>query len=357
MAKRVVVWGTGNVGRPAIRAVVSHRDLELVGVIVSNPEKVGKDAGELAGIAPLGIVATDDWKSLVASDIDALVYAANADTRGEEAFLELMACLQAGVNVVSSAFYPLLYPPVGLKQAVEPIQALCEQAGSSVFVSGIDPGWAMDILPVLLSGVVADIEEIRAQEIFNYALYDQPEVVREVIGFGKPMDAVPRMLQDDALKTVWAPMVQQLADALTYPLDSIATSVERRPLVQDISVPGMGEFKAGTQGAFRFEVRGMRKGHARIVVEHITRIDDSCAPEWPYPSVGRGCHQVIIKGSPELIVSAHGHDPIEPGPAGGGNSSAANRIVNAIPAVCDAAPGIVSSIDLPGIHGGAQMQE
>ncbi|MCB1614902.1 MAG: hypothetical protein KDI30_02705 [Pseudomonadales bacterium] len=359
MKKRVVVWGTGNVGRPAIRAVLAHRDLVLAGVIVSSPEKAGKDAGELAGISPCGVMATCDWQTLVRDDIDAVVYAANAELRPEEAFMEMITCLSAGVNVVSTAFYPLLFPggKYAIREAVDPVQAVCEQVGSSVFVSGVDPGWAMDILPILLSGVVSDIEEIRVQEIFNYATYDQPELVRGIIGFGSSMAVLPRMLEEQSLLTVWAPMVEMIARALDYPLDSIETRVERRPLEEDVDVPGMGRFDKGSQGAFRFEVSGMRKGKARIVVEHITRIDDNCAPDWAYPPVGQGCHQAIIKGNPELVVSYHGHDPVEPGPAGGGNCSAANRIVNAIPAVCAAAPGIVSSLDLPVIHGGAQMRE
>lgn len=357
MKKRVVVWGTGNVGRPAIRAVVAHQQLELAGVIVSNPEKVGKDAGALAGIADQGVVATDDWQALITHNIDCVVYTANADTRGQEAFMELLGLLSAGINVVSTAFYPLMYPPGEgvIKEAIEPVQAVCEQNNCSVFVSGVDPGWAMDILPVLLSGVVSGIEEIRMQEIFNYGLYDQPEVVRDVIGFGQPMENNPRMLEDSALKLVWSPTIYMLSKELDYPIDSVETFVEKLPLENDIDVPGMGLFKQGTQGAFRFEVRGMRDGKARFVVEHITRIDDACAPDWPYPPSGRGCHQTVIKGNPELVVSLHGHDPVEPGPAGGGNCSAANRIVNAIPAVCDASAGIVTPLDLPAINGGAQM--
>lgn len=359
MTKRVVVWGTGNVGRPAIRAVVAHKELTLAGVIVSNPKKVGQDAGLIAGIAALGVAATDDWQAIIKQDIDCVVYTANADTRGEAAFMELFALIAAGINVVSTSFYPLLYPAGegAIKAAVDPVQATCQQNDCSVFVSGVDPGWALDILPLLLSGVVSDIEEVRIQEIFNYALYDQPEVVRDVIGFGQPMENKPRMLEDLGLKTVWAPMVEMLAKGLDYPLDSIDTFVEKRPLEQDVSIPTMGEFKQGTQGAFRFEVRGMRRDKARIVIEHITRIDNACAPDWPYPPTGQGCHQVVIKGNPELVVSFHGHDPVEPGPAGGGNCSAANRIVNAIPAVCAAKAGIVSSLDLPAIHGGAQMQD
>tara|TARA_R110002110_G_scaffold205066_7_gene417319 strand:- start:476475 stop:477557 length:1083 start_codon:yes stop_codon:yes gene_type:complete len=355
--KRVAVWGTGNVGRPAIRAVLAHRELELVGVIVSNPEKVGRDAGELAGVAHAGVTASDDWQALLDSgNLDAIVYTATADTRGADAFMELLACLQAGVNVVSTAFYPLLYPACGMPEAVEPVAQACAQGNASVFVSGIDPGWALDILPVLASGLVSDIREIRIQEVFNYGVYDQPDVVRDVIGFGHTMEQLPPMLEDFSLKMVWEPMLRILSEALDYPLDSVETFVERKPLEKSIDVPGMGTFDKGTQGAFRFEVRGIRNGNTRLVVEHITRIDDACAPEWPYPPEGQGCHQVIITGNPVLKISSHGHDPVEPGPAGGGNCSAANRIVNALPAVCAAKPGIVSTLDLPPINGAAQMR-
>ena len=357
MKKRVVVWGTGNVGRPAIRAVLAHRDLELVGVVVSSPAKAGRDAGELAGVAPVGVAATTDWQALLRQEKpDALVYAANADTRGAEAFMELLACLEAGVNVVSTAFYPLLYPDCGLQAAVDPVRAACAKGNSSVFVSGIDPGWAMDILPALASGVVADIRQIRVQEIFNYALYDQPQVVREVIGFGQGMEALPRMLEDFSLKMVWEPMLRILADTLDYPLDRVETFVERRALERSIDVPGMGNFAKGTQGAFRFEVRGIRNESTRLVVEHVTRIDDQCAPDWPYPPQGQGCHQVLIQGSPDLVISVHGHDAIEPGPAVGGNGTAANRVVNAIPHVCAAAAGILSPLDIPPLTGAAQMR-
>ena len=357
MKKRVVVWGTGNVGRPAIRAVISHSNLELVGVIVSSPAKVGRDAGELAGVAPTGVLATSDWQVLLAQEKpDALVYAATADTRGAEAFVELLAVLEAGVNVVSTSFYPLLYPACGLEAAVDPVRAACAKGNSSVFVSGIDPGWAMDILPILASGVVSDIRQIRVQEIFNYAVYDQPQVVREVIGFGQSMEQLPQMLEEFSLKMVWEPMVRILAGALEYPLDSVETFVERRALERSVDVPGMGLFEEGSQGAFRFEVRGIRNGTARFVVEHITRIDEQCAPDWPYPPQGQGCHQVLIQGSPDLVLSAHGSDAIEPGPAGGGNGTAANRVVNAIPGVCKAPAGILSPLDLPLITGAAQMR-
>jgi hypothetical protein len=356
MTYRVVVWGTGNAGRPAIRAVAAHADLELVSTVVSNPGKVGKDAGELAFIDPLGVAATDDVTVAFADDVDAVVYTATADTRPDDAFADLVACLEAGANVVSTSFYPLLHPASAPTPMIEAVERACATGDASVFVSGIDPGWALDILPMLVSGVSAGIEEIRVQEIFNYALYDAPDVVRNVIGFGGPMDTTPLMLLDVALEMVWAPMVRILAESLGVELDAIATHVERRPLERTVEVPGMGTFVAGTQGAFRFEVQGVVDGRPRLVMEHVTRIDDDCAPDWPVSTAPGGIHRVRITGHPNLDVTIHGTEPGEPGAAGGGNATAANRIVNAIPAVCDAPAGLLSVLDLPPITGAAQFR-
>lgn len=355
MALRVVVWGTGNVGRPAIRAVVSHAGLELVGVVVADPAKVGRDAGDLAGIGPVGVTATDDTSIALADDVDAVVYAATADTRPMEAYMDLERLLRAGRNVVSTSFYPLLHPPSAPAELMALLGPAMEAGGSSVFVSGIDPGWALDILPALVSGVGAGITEIRVQEIFNYALYDAPDVVRNVIGLGGPMDVVPQMLQEMSLLMVWAPMVRVLADLLGVEVERVETSVDRRPLTRTIDVPGMGVFEEGTLGAFRFEVTGIVAGHPLLVVEHVTRIDDECAPEWQSSTMPGGEHRVVMSGHPHLEINIHGTEPGEPGAAGGGNASAANRCVNAIPAVVAAAPGVVGPADLPFLTGAAQL--
>jgi len=355
MTLRVVVWGTGNVGRPAIRAVAGHRDLELVGVVVSNPDKVGRDAGELAGVGPVGVLASDDVGVALAEDVDCVVYAATADTRPMEAYGDLDRLLRSGRNVVSTAFYPLLHPPSAPTIVSGMVGDACTAGGSSVFVSGIDPGGALDILPGLLSGVGASIDEIRVHELFNYALYDAPDVVRNVIGLGGPMDRVPQMLLDESLMMVWAPMIRILGDLLGVEVDEITTSVERRPLEHTIEVDGMGTFEEGTLGAFRFELTGIVQGHPLLVVEHVTRIDDDLAPDWLQPVFPGGEHRVTISGHPRLVVSVHGTEPGEPGAAGGGNATAANRIVNAIPAVVAAAPGAVGPLDLPPITGAAQL--
>ena len=92
MALKIIVWGTGNVGRPAIRAVLSHSELELVGVIVASRDKVGRDAGDIAGVGSTGVIATDDWRSVLDAGADAVVYTATADIRPVEAMADLLAC-------------------------------------------------------------------------------------------------------------------------------------------------------------------------------------------------------------------------------------------------------------------------
>lgn len=353
---KVAVWGTGNVGRPAIRAVISHAELELAAVIVSSEEKEGKDAGELAGLAPLGLKATRDFDRVLKSGIDAVVYTASADIRPDEALADLVACLEAGCNVVSTSFYDFLHPALVPADTQAKVEAATRRGNSSLFVSGIDPGWAMDILPIFGTGMVSGIRQIRCQEIFNYALYDAPDIVRYVIGFGQPMAELPLMLHSEVLLKIWEPMVRMVAQGLALELDEVVTMVERRPLEKTVDVPGMGTFEEGTQGAFRFEVQGMKNGKALIVAEHITRIDVNCAQDWPYPPTEGGCHRVLIHGDPDLEITVHAEDHFDRGAAAGGNATAANRIVNAIPAVCAASPGIVSPLDLPPVTGAAQLQ-
>jgi hypothetical protein len=352
MPYRVVVWGTGNVGQPAIRAVVANRALELVGVVVANPEKAGRDAGALARIASTGVRATTDVEAALATKPDAVVYTATGDVRPADAIDDVVRCLAAGANVVTTAIYPLLHPPSAPADLRERVLEACwSGGGTSIFVSGIDPGWAVDLLPLVLSGVAGRIDQIRCREIFNYATYDQPHAVRNLIGFGRPLDATPPMLFPESLDLIWGAMVRVLADGLGVALDGVRHVVERRPLERTIDTPEMGLFEQGTQGAFRFEVQGIVGGRPTIVCEHVTRIDDDLCPDWPRPPAGqRGSYAVSIEGDPsfEVAVMLHGSGG---SPADAGNATAAGRIVNAIPAVCAAPAGILGPLDLPLVTG------
>jgi hypothetical protein len=343
-----VVWGTGNVGRAAIRAVVAHPMLSLVAVLVSSPAKVGKDAGELSGLGRrLGVAATDDVDEVLARAPRAVVYAASGDVRPDGAIQDVCRALRAGAVVVTPSLYGMYDCTHAPAEIRDVLLESVEAGGGSLFVSGVDPGWANDVLPLLVSGLGSDIDAVRCQEIFDYSTYDQEEAVRDLIGMGHPLDYQPLMLAEGIPTMIWGGQLRMMARALGAELDGIEETLERRPLATSVTTDAMGEFPAGTQGAIRVEVQGMVGGEPRIVIEHVTRIHASCAPDWPSPpDGGAGAHRVIIEGRPRIEVTVEATDEGD-NRAAGGNATAAGRLVNAIDWLVEAEPGLFDALDVP----------
>lgn len=342
-----LVWGTGNVGRAAIRAVESHPALALAGVLVHNPAKVGRDAGDLAGLGhDLGVTATDDIDAALAARPRAVVYAASGDVRPDDALADILRAIRAGAAVVTPALYALYDPRSAPPELRDPVLAAIEAGGGSLFVSGIDPGWGNDVLPLLISGLAGTIDVLRCQEIFDYSTYDQPDSVRYLVGMGQPMDYQPPMLMPGVPTMVWGGQVRLMARALGVELDEIRETLDRRPLEETVTTANMGDFDAGTQGAVRFEVQGIVEGEPRIVIEHVTRIHPTAAPDWPAPPDGDGAHRVIVEGRPRIEVSVEATD--EGGNrSAGGNATAVGRLVGAIDWLVDAEPGLYDALDVP----------
>ncbi|MER5567692.1 dihydrodipicolinate reductase [Streptomyces goshikiensis] len=342
-----VVWGTGNVGRAAIRAVEAHPALTLTAVLVHNPDKTGRDAGELAGLErPLGVTATDGIEAVLAARPDAVVYAASGDIRPDDALADITRAIRAGAVVVSPALYPLYDQRNAPPEFRDPVLAAVEAGGGSLFASGVDPGWGNDVLPLLISGLGTTVDAIRCQEIFDYSTYDQPDSVRLLVGMGQPMDFEPMMLMPSVPTMVWGGQIRLMARALGVELDEIRETSERRALDATVTTRTMGAFEAGTQGAIRFEVQGVVGGEPRIVIEHVTRIHPSCAPDWPAPPDGAGAHRVIIEGRPRIEVTVEATDEGENRSAGG-NATAVGRLVGAIDWLMEAEPGIYDALDVP----------
>jgi hypothetical protein len=342
-----VVWGTGNVGRAAIRAVAAHPALGLAAVVVHNPAKTGRDAGELAGLGrELGVAATDDTGAVLAARPRAVVYAASGDIRPDGALADVLRAIRAGAVVVTPSLYALYDQRSAPPELREPVLAAIEEGGGSLFVSGVDPGWGNDVLPLLISGLATTVDAVRCQEIFDYSTYDQPDSVRHLIGMGEPMEYEPLMLAPSVPTMVWGGQIRLMARALGAEVDEIRETVDRCPLDTRVSTRSMGEFEAGTQGAVRFEVQGVVGGEPRIVVEHITRIHPSCAPHWPSPPDGAGAHRVIIEGRPRIEVTVSATDEGENRSAGG-NATAVGRLVNAVDWLVDAGPGLYDALDVP----------
>ncbi|MFG2455199.1 dihydrodipicolinate reductase [Streptomyces sp. NPDC048512] len=342
-----VVWGTGNVGRAAIRAVEAHPKLKLAAVLVHDPGKVGRDAGDLAGLDHgLGVAATDDIDAVLTQGPGAVVYAASGDIRPDEALADIARAIRAGAVVVTPALYPLYDQRNAPPEFREPMLAAIADGGGSLFVSGVDPGWGNDVLPLLISGLGTTIDAIRCQEIFDYSTYEQEESVRHLVGMGQPMDYEPLMLAPSIPTMVWGGQIRLMARALGVELDDIRETLERRPLATTVTTRTMGEFAAGTQGAVRFEVQGIVDGEPLIVIEHVTRIHASCAPDWPTPPDGDGAHRVIIEGRPRIEVTVEATDEGENRSAGG-NATAVGRLVGAVDWLVDAEPGLYDALDVP----------
>jgi 4-hydroxy-tetrahydrodipicolinate reductase len=353
MPYRVIQWSTGNVGRHATRLIARHPDLELVGLWVSNPDKAGRDAGELVGIDPLGVTATNDADALLALGADCVCYTATADLRPTEAIDDMARILASGANVVSSSVVPLLFPDHVDPMMRAPLEDACTTGGTSCFTSGIDPGFANDLLPLVLTGTAEYVDSVRVMEIVNYATYAQPQVLFDTMGFGQPLDATPLILIPGVLGFAWGGVVKAIAGGLGVEVTELREVSERIPTPVDIDL-GFGVVEAGTTGALRFEIQGIVDGEPKIVVEHVTRLDDDLAPEWPRAR-GHDGYRVEITGNPsytlDLQMMGDDGDPNTAGLAG-----TAGRIVNAIPAVCEARPGLLSVLDLPLITGTGLMR-
>jgi len=345
----------------ALRGVIDHPELELVGLVVHSDAKAGRDAGELCGADPVGVVATTEPATLLGGDADVVVYAAAANLRPLEAVNDIVSILSAGKNVVSCSIVPLVYPNAVDAAFTDPLREAALAGGVSFFTTGIDTGFANDVLPLALSGVARTIDSIRVTEMFNYATYPDGTAVYDILGFGKPPGEVPFAATPGVFTFGWGPVLHQLADGLGVRVDDIEETVERMPAEISFDTP-TGHIAAGTIAGMRSTLTGYVDGHPTFVVDHVTRMHDDIAPDWPQPHIsipprdlgyggasGRGAYRVEIDGSPSMrcefeLADDHDHDL-------GARMAGASRMVNAIPAVCAAEPGLLSALDLPLITG------
>jgi 4-hydroxy-tetrahydrodipicolinate reductase len=343
---RVIQWGTGNAGKPALRAIIRRPDLELVGVHAHSSDKIGRDAADLCGHdEPTGVVATDDVDALLALDADCVCYMVQGETRMRETIEELARCLASGKNVVNTAIVMLVYPPSippGMRRALE---EACEAGGSTLLTSGFDPGWSGDVIPLALAGACERVDSVRVTEMMDYSTYPDPDFTGTFFGFGRPLDDDAMLFVPGAVSGGWGGMVHMVADALGWTIDELREEHERLPAPETFDT-AMGRIEQGTCAAVRFEVQGMVGGEQRVVAAHVNRLRGDIGPDWPSLSDGRSGYRMEIVGSPSYTCEV---EPI--GDDGDHNSAGilgtAMRMVNAIPAVCAASPGLVSPLDLP----------
>jgi hypothetical protein len=351
---RVIMFGTGFVGHFALRGIIEHPELELAGVWVHTPEKIGLDAGDIAGTAKTGILATNDIDALIANGADCLCCAAAGSGR-EDWITEVQSrFLAAGINVISSSVAGMTYPAAYARQdLVQQIEAAAQQGNTSHLTTGMDPGYSSE-LALSLSQMSQYWTQIRVQEIYDYSTYmpSSAEFLLGVsLGFGKPMEYHPPVFRPGTLTAVWgSPSVTLIADALGVKLDEIREVYWRHAADESFEVPRLGLIEKNTQEAYRFEVQGIVNGKPAIIAEHITRLRKNSAPHWPMGDLGEG-YYVRIEGDP--LIKGHASFT---GPNGdhqyGAILGTGMKLVNTIPAICQARPGILTApIDLPAVMG------
>ncbi len=348
---RVVVWSTGGIGSISIAAIQQRRDLELVGVWVHSPEKVGVDAGQLANGTPIGLPATNDTEALIAQQPDCVVYAASGPDRDAASVPDYVRLLEAGINVVTTSSTRLIFPPVFDPVAGDQLRRAAQAGRASIYASGIEPGFALDQLALVLTTQSSTIKSIKSTEIGLYDDYAVADVMMDGMGFGRPMDFEPFICMPGVVTHEWAGGLYMIADALGVEIQEVRESVERIPTSRTLQV-ACGTIEAGTSGAIRTRAIGVVEGYEALEIAHVTRMALDVAPEWPSTEHGVG-YQIDIEGEPNIHceMACTLDDPARLGIKGmqagaGAMVATAMRVVNAIPYVVVAPPGLLSSQDL-----------
>ena len=341
---RVVHCGTGESGRHGLKAIINHPDLELVGLYVNSPSKVGVDAGELCGAATTGVVGEPDIERILELDADCMSYMADGVSRPDGCVEDIVRFLERGTNVVSVSLMGMTYPPSAEKELREPIEAACKAGSATFYNTGGSPGLLTTVLPIVLLSGADEVRSVKMQELFDYRHYENPMVLHQVMGFGQPV-GYPSFQGID-FSAWWRGQLDMIAGYLGIALDDVRFRLDQAVTEVAIESPALN-VEAGTIGALRFAVEGFVGDRAVIIHEHVDRFADHVAPDWDAPAIPNShAYRVTVDGNPSFQVD-WSIDRDDPEQHLAGEQGAVAHATNAIPAVCAAAPGAVDFSQLP----------
>lgn len=346
MTIKVIQWATGNVGSHSLRTIAAHPQLELTGLFVYNPDKIGRDAGEICGIQTLGIDAIGDIEEILSLEADCVAYNALGETHDPKSSLDdICRLLASGKNVASTAVSTHIHPAVLSDGTRDRLQAACDEGGTSFHSTGINPGFSFDVLPITLSAIAGRIDRIQVTELVDMSGYTSKEIVHGFIGMGMdPNVEAPIDLEKQVLGTSYHASMQLVADALRVDLEDIRLFREKVAADRDLDLP-WGRVAAGTTAARRIRHEGIIGGAPRITFDVVWRVSNEVAPKWP---VGNASYEFVIEGNPTL----RGRFDIEVESGRHISLVTALHAVNAIPSLCAAPAGVQTVLELPLMGGG-----
>lgn len=334
---RVAQWATGNVGSRALRAVIEHPQLDLVGVYVYSEAKAGRDAGELAGVSPTGVIATNDIDEILAAKPDCVLYMpswVNLD--------DVCRLLESGVNIASTRME--FHRP----ESMDPeergrVEEACKRGETSLYSTGSSPGFVTEALPMVLLSLQRRLDRLVIDEFADMSSRDSPEMIFQLMGFGTPAEQYDPIRAEYAGYS-FAPSLQVVADAVGLPIDSVETAGEVAVARHRVEVAA-GVLEPGTVGAMRTSVNCNHEGKPVLTFRANWYLTTDLEPQWDLRESG---WRVMVEGDAPLDisirfpVSKEEYPKVTPG-------LTAHRPVNAIPNVVEAEPGIRTTADLPQI--------
>ena len=345
---KVIQWATGGVGRAAIQGVIRHPQLELVGCWVHSDDKNGRDAGAVAGEAPIGVAATTDVDALLATDADCVMY---SPLLPDDAVVQKI--LRSGKNVVTPVGW--VYPD-RKNPAVAAVEAAALEGGVTLHGSGIHPGGITERFPLMVSSLSSAITHVRAEEFSDIRTYNAPFVVREVMGFGLTPEQAMSGPMASLLEGGFKASVRMITDELGFDAEPRIRST------QDVAVAVRGTdelivpMEAGTVAARRFRWEAIVDDRPVVTAAvNWLMCEVELDPPWTLGTEGER-FEVEITGDPNVSLTFKGLQPetVEEGLIRNpGVVATANHCISAIPYVCEAGPGIKTYLDLPLIAGRA----
>ncbi|MEV1064003.1 dihydrodipicolinate reductase [Streptomyces sp. NPDC050263] len=332
---RVVQWATGNIGSRTLRGAAEHPWLDLVGVHVHSAAKAGLDAGELGGCAPLGVRATTELDDVLALKPDCVLYAPrelDADA--------VCALLASGINIVSTRTD--FHHPAAMDQALRGrVEAACDEGGSSIHSTGSSPGFVTEALPLVLASLQRRLEGMLVEEFADLSRRPSPELLFDVMGFGSRQEEFDQR-RLASLRASFAPSLRVVADALGLPVERCQAHGEFA-YARSRTTIAAGVLDAGTVAAQRVTVAWTRAGRSVLRFRATWYCTEDLDHDWELRDNG---WRLTVDGDAPLDVSIR--FPVAPENAAATYPAyTANRAVNAVPWVCAAPAGILTTTDLP----------
>jgi hypothetical protein len=342
----VAQWATGGVGRAAIEGVVAHPELELVGGYVLDAAKVGRDLGEIAGIGPVGALATGSIEELLGLEPDCVVYSPLLGDR-----TTVVRLLEAGINVVTPVGW--WYPDPDERSLLE---AAGRGGGATLHGTGIHPGGITERFPLMVSALSSKITHVRAEEFSDIRSYGAPEVVSAIMRFGATPEEAKASIMTEVLGQGFGQSVRMVADELGVRIDpELRVTHDVAVATEPVDSP-IGTIAPGLVAAQRFRWEACVDGEV-VVTAAVNWLmgDGHLEPDWRFGPEGQR-FEVEVTGDPDVELTFHKVHPRsnEEGLLRNpGVVATANHCVSAIPYFVAAEPGLATYLELPLVAGRA----